>query len=126
MTEPRLAPVVLGGAAAGALDIAYAIVFWWFRNRVPPVRILQSVAAGLLGRPAYAGGLPTAILGLALHFLIALCAAAVFSLAAGSWPLLRRRPLASGAVYGLLVWVVARRGPLSRFPPRASIALDVL
>jgi len=39
--------------------------------RVPAQRILQSVAAGLLGDASFEGGAATAALGLALHFLIA-------------------------------------------------------
>jgi hypothetical protein len=69
--SPRLW-VLLGGFIAGALDIVFAIVFWALKADVPALRILQSVAAGLLGKESFRGGLLTAALGLMLHFLIAI------------------------------------------------------
>jgi len=86
---------------------------------VSPVRVLQSVASGLLGRDAYAGGVPTAALGLALHFFIATTAAAVFVEAASAWPMLIRRPVLFGITYGLVVFVVMQWVvlPLSAFRP---------
>ena len=53
------------------LDITYAFVFHYLRSGLTPVRILQSVASGMLGADAFKGGLPTAALGLFFHFLIA-------------------------------------------------------
>jgi len=65
--------VLLGGLAVGVLDITDAMLFWWFRAGLTPVRIVQSVAAGLIGREAAAsGGLASAVLGAVLHFSIAL------------------------------------------------------
>lgn len=96
--------VLTGGLIAGALDIIYAMVFWSIRRAVPPQRILQSVAAGLLGDASFAGGWATAILGLALHFLIALSMAAVYYLGARRWAALWHRALLFGAAYGLLLY----------------------
>jgi hypothetical protein len=69
-------------------------------------RIFQSVAAGLLGKAAFTGGWPTALLGLGLHFLIATTMSLAYYLAARRWPLLRERPLACGAGYGLLLYAI--------------------
>jgi hypothetical protein len=52
--------VVAGGLVAGTLDIAYACVFWAIKRDVPVQRILQSVAAGLLGEASFEGGGATA------------------------------------------------------------------
>ena len=63
--------VALGTIIVGLLDIAEVIVFYTFRG-VKPIRILQSVAAGVTGRDrAFSGGTETAALGLFLHFCIA-------------------------------------------------------
>src|SRR3977135_1517904 len=71
--------IVYGGLVAGALDISYAIIFSWLRSGVPPTRLLQSVASGLLGREAArGGGWKTALLGLFLHFLNAFIIATIF------------------------------------------------
>ena len=104
--SPSLA-VVLGGLAAGVIDITYACTFWAIKSGVRPSRIFQSVAAGLLGRQAaVAGGAPTAALGLALHFFIALTVAVVYYTAARYAEALWRRPWAFGSLYGVAVFGV--------------------
>jgi uncharacterized membrane protein YagU involved in acid resistance len=104
--SPTLA-VVLGGLAAGVIDMTYACTFWAIKSGVRPSRIFQSVAAGLLGRQAaVAGGAPTAALGLALHFFIALTVAFVYYTAARYAEALWRRPWASGSLYGVAVFGV--------------------
>lgn len=70
------------------------------------MRVLQSVASGLLGRLAFDGGWRTALLGLVLHFVMMLIIAAIFcalaSIMAWTW----RQPLLAGAIYGVAVYVV--------------------
>jgi hypothetical protein len=103
---PPLA-VALGGFAAGVIDMAFACTFWAIKAGVRPSRIFQSVAAGLLGRPAaVAGGAPTAALGLALHFFIALTVAVVYYTAARYAEALWRRPWTFGSLYGVAVFGV--------------------
>ncbi|MCB1057870.1 MAG: hypothetical protein KDD11_20405 [Acidobacteria bacterium] len=94
-----------GTLTVGGLDIVDALVFFGLRG-VPPIRIFQSIASGLLGKSAYAGGLPTAFLGGLLHFFIAFGVVAVFLLASRRFPQLARHPLLLGPVYGLLVFAV--------------------
>lgn len=101
-----LSLVLLGGLVAGALDIGFACTFWAVKAGVPPERILQSVAAGLLGKSSFGGGVLTAALGLALHFLIAVAMSAAYYVAAQAWPLLRRRPWVCGAFYGIVLYLV--------------------
>ncbi len=96
--------VLIAGLAAGVLDITGACSFYALRG-VSPVRILQSVASGLLGSAAFDGGAPTAILGLFLHFCIATCAAAVFYTASRRLTFLVRRPALSGASFGVGVYL---------------------
>ena len=114
--------ILAGGLIAGALDIAYAIVLWWLRARVPPARILQSVATGVLGKASYDGGVGTAALGLALHFLNALIIAAIFVGASRVWPVIAERATLFGPLYGIGVYLVMNYAvlPLSRFPKRAG------
>jgi hypothetical protein len=99
--------ILLGGVVAGVLDISDAVVFTWFRGG-SAARMLQGIASGLLGPGSFQGGPATAILGLALHFVIATGAAAVFVLASLRAPALLERPFVWGPIYGLIVYSVMR------------------
>jgi len=114
--------ILLGGAVAGAIDISYAIVFSYLRSGVRPSRILQSVASGLLGKDAYAGGMATAALGLFLHFLVATIWAALYVGASRALPVLTRHAVPCGIVYGAFVYAAMNLVvlPLSRFPGKPS------
>ena len=98
-------PIFWGGLIAGTLDICAAFLTAWLRSGVSPVRVLHFVASGLLGRAAFAGGAKTALLGLALHFLIATVATAVFYFASRKWLFLVERPIHFGLLYGVAVYL---------------------
>lgn len=100
--------IVLGGLVAGALDIVYAfIVYGPLSYGVTPMQVLQSVAAGWIGREvARDGGMGTALLGLGTHFMIATIMAAVFVFAASAFSALSKRPVLWGFVYGLVLYVL--------------------
>lgn len=106
-TRRVLRPVeaILGaGLLAAVLDIANPIIVWGLKG-VPPERILQSVASGLLGKEAYAGGAATAALGVAAHTLIMLGAATFYYLASRRLPAMDRHPWIAGPVFGLGFYV---------------------
>jgi hypothetical protein len=96
-----------GGLLVGALDLLAAILFGAFTGATP-TRVAQSIASGLLGRAAYAGGWRTAALGVALHFGIAVCVAGVYVVVSRR-PGWRVRPAVAGAIYGLAVFVFMYR-----------------
>jgi hypothetical protein len=96
-----------GGLIAGALDLLYAIVVSGIHG-VTAVKVLQSVATGVLGKEAYQGGAGSAALGTLLHFFISLGAATVFYVASGRFPFLVRRPVVSGLVFGFCVFLTMR------------------
>ena len=97
--------VAFGALTVGVLDILDAIVFFGIRNHASPQRIFQSIAAGLLGKAAFSGGIATAILGGILHFEIATVIVFVYYGASGLWPDLAKRPLLWGPLYGVAVYV---------------------
>lgn len=98
--------VSMAAAVAGVLDILFAISYWRLLANVPAMRILQSVAAGLLGRESFAGGAATAALGLGLHFAIVAAMAFAYYATASRWRALGARPLPWGSVYGLILYGV--------------------
>jgi uncharacterized membrane protein YagU involved in acid resistance len=110
------------------LDISAAFGTWAARG-IKPIRILQGIASGLLGPKSFNGGWETATLGAAFHFLIAFSAAGVFYAASRKLTFLTRRPILSGVLYGIAVylclyWVVM---PLSAYhQPPFSISATVI
>jgi len=104
-----------GGLICGAMDITAAFVVYGFFG-AKPLRILQGIAAGLLGKQAFDGGTATAILGLACHFFIAFSAATVFVLASRWLRFLVQHSNVSGVLYGPMVYFFMNRVvvPLSR------------
>ena len=106
LRRSQAAGILTGGVVAGTLDITYACVFWALKSGVPPRRIFQSVAAGLLGPASFEGGVATAALGLLLHFFIATTMSLVYFVAAGRFPVLLRRAFLCGTIYGLLLYAV--------------------
>ena len=87
------------------MDITAAFVTWAPRG-VTLLRILQGIASALLGQRSFEGGPTTGALGAVIHFFIAFSAATVFYAASRKVPLLILRPILSGIVYGVAVYVV--------------------
>jgi uncharacterized membrane protein YagU involved in acid resistance len=100
--------IVYGGLVVGALDAIDAIVIFGLRGATP-VRVFQGIAAGLLGRATFQGGLRTALLGLAIHFFIAFSIVIAYYAASRRVSILTRRPVVCGAIYGVLVYFFMNR-----------------
>jgi uncharacterized membrane protein YagU involved in acid resistance len=97
-----LRAILTGGFIAGTIDIGAAVALY----NVGPVTVLHAIASGLLGRTSFAGGLNTALLGLVLQWVMSFIIAAIFVLAAERLPLLSRRWLSMGLIYGVVIYVV--------------------
>jgi uncharacterized membrane protein YagU involved in acid resistance len=105
---------------AGTLDISDALIFYATRG-VPPLGLLRFIAACLVGVSALHGGLAMAALGLAIHYTITCFWSALFLLAATRLSFLTRYAIASGLLYGALIYLVMNFVvlPLTRLPPRS-------
>jgi uncharacterized membrane protein YagU involved in acid resistance len=118
-----LRAIFWGGLACGVFDITQAMVAFYLQVGAKPVRVLQSVAAGLLGRDSFQGGMKTAVLGAFLHFFIAFSWATVYYLASRRITFMVDSPIISGLLYGEFVWLMmtfvvvplsrTHRGPFS-------------
>jgi hypothetical protein len=100
VSSPARSAILWGGLLGGAGDFFFAFFFYGWK-----IRVFQSVAAGLIGRTAaYGGGVPTFLLGIALHFVVAFIWAALF------WGLSRKLPklveyaIPAGLIYGLVIF----------------------
>ena len=112
--------ILAAALASGTLDAAAASLQAAVTLKVKPQRVFQGVASGLLGPRALEPGANTAILGLALHFLIAFIISTIYVLAAQRLPFLLDHPLIAGGLYGVTVYLVMFYVvlPLSRRPRR--------
>jgi hypothetical protein len=90
-----------GGLIAGALDLTQACIL--FGANIP-----LAIAAGLLGPQAFHGGKATYVLGVLLHFFIALSAAAVYYAASRRLRFLTEHALVCGLFFGIAVELVMR------------------
>jgi hypothetical protein len=94
-----LLAIAVGGGIAGTLDLLQAcLLFGW--------RIPLAIAAGLLGRQAFHGGVGTYILGVCLHFFIACSATAIYYAASRKLRFLSEHALVCGLFYGIAVELV--------------------
>jgi hypothetical protein len=123
---PRRA-LVLGGLAVATLDILAAIVLAGLRG-VAPSRVLQHIASGAVGPHAFTGGTGSALLGLALHFVVAFGVVATYHAAARVLPELARHPLRFGPIYGIVAYSVMQAivVPLSAVATREPTVRGVL
>jgi hypothetical protein len=88
-----LAAIAVGGGIAGILDLLQAcILFGW--------DIPLTIAGGLLGPRAFHGGAGTYVVGILLHFFIALSAAATYYLASLRLTFMKEHPLVCGLFFG--------------------------
>jgi hypothetical protein len=94
--------ILLGGIVAATIDIGAACLI----TGRDVIYILHVIAGGLLGQSTFSGGTQTALLGLLLQELMGLIIAAIYVGAAGVMPLLKRRWLACGLLYGVAIFVV--------------------
>jgi uncharacterized membrane protein YagU involved in acid resistance len=114
------APTAIGGIriprailwawlVCGVLDLSSAFVDAKVNYDFGPVRLLQGVAASVLGPAAADGGLATAALGLAMHFCVAFTWTTIFYLLSRRFPVLLKWAIPSGLVYGAVVFLVMYR-----------------
>ena len=131
MQPARLSParaILYGTLVVGTLDIVDAFVFFGLRSGTTPVRILQSIASGWLGRAAYTGGAGVGALGAITHYFIAFGIVATYFVVSRRVAVLTRHPIACGIVFGLFVYLFMNRVviPLSAIGAATWPALPVL
>ena len=102
MRYSPLTAILLAGFIAGTIDIGAASLI----NGLSPFIICQAIAAGVLGKASFHGGLQSAGLGLVLQWIMGIIIAAIYIIAAQIMPVLRRAWLAFGLLYGVGIYFV--------------------
>lgn len=101
------AAVLLVGTAAAVVEMVPILPIQAALG-VPPARVLQAIASGLLGRAAFSGGAGTVVLGAALHWLICVLATLLFHVVAERWRVPDARPWLAGCALGVGAYAVMR------------------
>lgn len=100
------AQVLAGGITLATLDLIYACSMWAWLRHVSPMRLLQFIASGALGKAAFEGGVATALAGAGFHYGIAIVMVLTYYLASTRLRVLVEHPVRYGLPYGLLLWGV--------------------
>ncbi len=120
--------IAIGGAVVGVLDAADGVAYFALTAGDGPVRVLQYIASGALGKGAFSGGLPAAGLGALIHFGLAYGFSAAFILAWARIRPIRRRWGIAGLAWGAVVWAFMNLLvlPMSRVAPSPITALSAV
>jgi len=105
--------ILRGWLLCGVLDITAACAQGWVQSGRTPAQVLKGVASALWGRAALDGGAGMAMVGLAMHFTVALTATLVFYALSRRLAFLRTAPLlVVGPLYGVIVFCAMNYGTL--------------
>ena len=120
MPQTTAREALKAGLIVGTLDIGAAFLQYYLKTGRNPLTILPFIASGVFGKKAFAGGTEMMVLGLIFHYLIATTWAFIFYYVVSRLPVFRRSWVATGIIYGLLVWCVMNLVvvPLSNTPSR--------
>jgi hypothetical protein len=104
-------PILLTALGIAILDGLFPIIVNFNRlGWTAPRRVFQSVAAGLLGKASFDGGTATALLGVCLHFTIALIWTSIYALIVRRLAFVQRLVATTagtvivGVIYGAVIW----------------------
>jgi hypothetical protein len=102
MLQSTLGGILLAGFIAGTIDIGAAALI----NAASIAVILKAIASGILGSASFEQGIEAEVLGLLLQWAMSILIAAIFMISASWVDMLKRRWLAAGLAYGVVVFFV--------------------
>lgn len=94
------------GVLVGTLDILAALVDYYVATHKNPIVIFKFIASGLLGQVAFAGGTGIILLGILLHYCIAIFFTGLFFILYSKLPIMAANRLVSGLLYGIIIGLV--------------------
>lgn len=107
MKLPLLKTILLSWLLVGTLDITSATINFLIQGGTNPVNILVYISSAIYGPEAREIGPPSmAILGLALHYLIALIWTVIFFVLYTKIPVMSKNRLVTGILYGYFMQII--------------------
>jgi hypothetical protein len=111
-----LETVLTAGFIAGCMDLLTAIlVYSVAMQRTTDTKLLQGIGRSAFGSNTFQDQTSLALLGIAVHFFIALCFAIFYFFIFPYIPFLRKQRVISGLLYGIFAWCVMNLAMLPLF-----------
>lgn len=110
--------IFYSGLLVGTLDILTALIKYYLATDNNPLFIFKYITSGILGTDAFTGGTDIILIGLLLHYIIAMAFTMLFYLLYSRIPLLSKNKIITGILYGVFIWLVMNLVivPLSNTP----------
>lgn len=128
MIAKNLKLILLAGLLAGTLDISSAFVDYYIATGKNPLIVLNFIASGLLGKDAFGDSILFPLLGLLLHYIIAMSFTFFFFSIYYKLSLQKINPIVTAILYGIFIWLVMNLVvvPLSSAHTSAFTAFKVI
>ncbi|AHF16987.1 hypothetical protein [Niabella soli] len=130
--KPLTRTIIKAGILAGTLDISAAFLHFYIVTGRNPLFVLQYIASGLAGKSAFESQAPMYLLGLLLHYCIAILFTLFFFFIYPKVGLLHKNKWITAVLYGSFVWcvmnlVIVPLSQIGTFPSKpSSIATSLL
>ncbi len=98
--------ILFAWLTAGSLDILTAFVHYYLKTGKNPIGVLNYVASGVFGTPAFTGGTAMAFWGLAFHYMVAFGFTLFFFYIYPRFKFLSANKILTAIGYGLFAWTV--------------------
>lgn len=129
MRRSFFASALTAGLIAGTLDIIAACVNAYIKSETAPMQVLKGVASGAFDPKTFSNGTLLAVLGLLIHFFIAISFTFFFFFLAKQFPSLINYPIPIGILYGIFVWASMRfiiLPYISRLNPKPIVGKEAI
>ena len=129
MRKSFFASALTAGLIAGALDITAACLQAYLKNGTAPTQVLRYVASGAVDPKTFSSPALLALVGLLVHFFIAISFTFFFFFLAKLIPSLVKYPIPIGILYGIFVWGTMRfiiLPYISRLNPKPIVGQEAI
>jgi len=117
------------GLIAGTLDITAACIQAYIKTGTTPSQVLRYVASGAVDPKTFSNDTMLAVVGLMVHFIIAISFTFFFFFLAKQIPSLIKYPIPIGILYGVFVWATMRfiiLPYISRLNPKPIVGQEAI
>jgi uncharacterized membrane protein YagU involved in acid resistance len=108
MRKSFFASALTAGLIAGTLDITAACIQAYIKTGTTPSQVLRYVASGAVDPKTFSNDTMLVVVGLIVHFIIAILFTFFFFFLAKQIPALVKYPIPIAVLYGIFAWATMR------------------